>query len=467
MNLTEAAGLLKAVPWGDDLLQVLGGIRKDGGLPLIVGGAVRDVLLGRGHKDVDVEVHGMTPEQLVASLAGQGLEVDSVGASFGVVKVKGMGVDFSLPRSDSKSGPGHKGFDVMVNPHMGIEEASRRRDLTINSMMWDPVTERLHDYWNGLTDLKHGFLSPVDPKLFLDDPLRALRVAQFLSRLDGFKPCGLLKSLCAEARLEELPGERLFVEFQKMLSGNKPSRGLEFMRKTNMLCPELEALVGCEQDPTWHPEGSVWVHTLMAVDAARELSKEPDMTVMWATLCHDLGKPSTTRREDGRIRARGHEVAGVEPTISFLGRMKAPGALVEAVCALVSSHLAPATFHGKQPAGPGAYRRLALKMSKAGTSLETLFKVSQADHFGRTTPDAIARSFHDGDCFLAKARVLKVDQFPEGDVVLGRHLIERGLRPGPEFKEILLRCREIQYEKGLSVASEIMRLADVKELANE
>lgn len=466
MNETEAMGLLKSAPWGDELVRVLGGIGKDGGLPLIVGGAVRDVLLGRGHKDVDVEVHGMTTEQLVASLAGQGLEVDSVGASFGVVKAKGMAVDFSLPRRDSKTGSGHKGFDVRVDPHMGIKEAARRRDLTVNSMAWDPIGGIFHNGWNGLVDLENGFLSPVDPELFLDDPLRALRAAQFLSRLDGFKPCGLLRTLCSEADLSELSGERLLVEFQKLLSGLKPSRGLGFMLDTGMLrfFPELAALVDCAQDPEWHPEGDVWTHTLMAVDEARQFfMKEPDMTVMWATLCHDLGKPSTTRFEDGRVRSKCHEMEGVAPASAFLGRMKAPNALVDAVCALVSVHLAPATFCGKQPAGPGAYRRLALKLAQGGTDMTTLWLVSRADHFGRTTPDAIAREFKSGDEFLRKAKEIKVELRPESDVVMGRHLVERGMKPSAEFKDILGRCRKIQYDRGLSDAAQIMRLAGVKE----
>jgi tRNA nucleotidyltransferase (CCA-adding enzyme) len=462
MDAKQAAARLSSEPWDPALLRVLGGIAQQGGLPLVVGGAVRDALLGRpSHKDVDIEVHGISQRDLVSALVNLGLEADEVGASFGVVKVKGMAVDFSLPRRDSKTGTGHKGFEVSVDPEMGVAEACRRRDLTVNSMAYDPLARVLHDPFHGLEDMEAMVLRPTDEGLFLDDPLRALRAAQFLSRLDGFKASGLLSVICAKADLRDLSGERVFEEMQKLLLGSRPSVGLEFMRFTGMLLffPELQALVGCEQDPEWHPEGDVWTHTCMAADQARELSE--DLIVLWAVLCHDLGKPPTTTFEDGKFRSRGHEEAGVAPTRALLSRMRAPNALVEAVCALVSCHLAPAMWCGKSKAGPGAYRRLARKLSEAGTDLEVLYLVSKADHFGRTTQDAVRREFPSGDEFLGKARVLKVDLCAEDDVVMGRHLLERGMRPSPGLGAALRKCREVQYETGLKDATEIIRIAGV------
>ena len=176
---------------------------------------------------------------------------------------------------------------------------------------------------------------------------------------------------------------------------------------------------------------------------------------MLGALCHDLGKPAATELIGGRIRSHGHDVGGVAPTRALLGRMRAPGALADRVAALVEHHLAPALFIGNGAAAKG-YRRLARKLERAGTSLELLVKVARADHLGRTTDDAVAGRFDAGDAFLAAARAHRVERTAPGDVVLGRHLIQRGLRPGPGFGPILERCREVQDETGWTEPERIL-----------
>ena len=310
--------------------------------------------------------------------------------------------------------------------------------------------------------------------------------------------------------LDELSGERVFDEFAKLLlRAAKPSIGLAVLEETGLLrfFPELDALRGVPQDPEWHPEGDVWVHTLMVLDAAASLragakaresdrdriapmtspeaaaasrhagaatregdpgrtvpvaspetaapsapsdtadNTREDLALMFGALCHDLGKPATTQRVAGRIRSRQHDIEGVAPTRELLDRMRAPAALVDQVAALVEHHLAPALFVGNGATAKG-YRRLARKLERAGVGIELLVRVARADHLGRTTEDALAGRFDAGDAFLAAARACHVERAAPRDAVLGRHLIERGMRPGPGFAPILERCREIQDETG-------------------
>lgn len=460
------------IPW-----VVLEAIREAGGLPLLVGGAVREAVIAsvpsttgcfpkalkistsdlEKCKDLDFEVYNLSMQELQGVLEEFGT-VDLVGKSFGVLKLHDIpNIDFSIPRQDNKSGVGHKGFEIQLDPKMSLEEASKRRDLTCNSMSLDVFTNILNDPFNGIEDIKEGKLRATDPNTFLDDPLRAMRVAQFISRLD-FAPDEQLIELCKKADLSTLPGERLFTEFEKLLRGKKPSKGLEFLKQTNLIrfFPELQALIGCPQEPEWHPEGDVWNHSLMAADVAQSLSS--DNVVLFSSLLHDLGKALVTKVEEGRTRSKDHEQAGIEPTRNFLTRLRAPNDLIEACCALVGNHLAPAHFCGKRDhAGPSGYRRLARKLDAAGTNIETLHLVATADHFGRTTPDAIARLFPAGDLFLQRASELKVNKEPEEDAVKGRHLIAKGLTPGASFGATLSKCRELQYQENLKDPEVILK----------
>ena len=461
-------------------VEIARAVRDAGGRALVVGGWVRDHLLGVRSKDVDIEVSGLDAARLESLLAGFG-RVHAVGRAFGVFRVGGIDVDFSLPRRDSKRGPGHRGFDVTPDPSLGFAQAARRRDLTVNSIGIDPLTGEILDPHGGRRDLERRVLRATDPERFPEDPLRGLRVAQLAARLE-MAPDGELLALCRALDLGELSGERVFDELAKLLlRAAKPSIGFRFLEDSGQLrfFPELDALRGVPQDPEWHPEGDVWVHTLMVLDAAASLrgggtapgAQEPDrsthppaatppagertsspggredLALMLGALCHDLGKPATTERVDGRIRSYRHDVAGVAPTRALLERMRAPGALVDQVAALVEHHLAPALFVSNAATAKG-YRRLARKLERAGVGVELLVRVARADHLGRTTADALAGRFDAGDAFLAAARAHSVEHAAPRDAVLGRHLVARGMKPGPGFASILERCREIQDETG-------------------
>ena len=439
-------------------LRVAEALRRAGGRAIFVGGCVRDQLLGIPTKDIDIEVYGLEIESL-ESVLGEFGEVIRIGRSFGVLRVKGLDVDFSIPRRDSKTGRGHRGFLVELDPDLTFDEASRRRDLTINSIGFDPLTEEFLDPHGGRRDLENGRLRATDVAHFSEDPLRGLRVAQFAARflMDADEE---LVALSSELDLSELPGERCYEEFRKLLlKGREPSRGFEFLRETRLLrfFPEIEAMVGVPQDPIWHPEGTVWEHTLLVVDEAAKDRRgdDEDEALLFGALCHDLGKPLTTFEEDGRIRSPKHEDEGVEPTRRFFERLRAPTALVDAVASLVKFHLAPAHFQAGG-ATPKAYRRLARKLADGGITGRLLYRLARADHFGRTTPDALAREFPAGDSFLERMEELHVEEEPVLDVVLGRHLIARGMTPGPAFGPILEACRDVQYETGWDDPGQIL-----------
>jgi len=426
-------------------------IARAGGRALVVGGYVRDRLLGLPCKDLDIEVFDLSLEALHDTLEQFG-EVLTVGRVFGVLRVAGLDIDVSLPRRDSKVAPGHRGFDVHADPGLDFAEAARRRDLTINSIGYDPLRDELLDPHGGRRDLAAGVLRATDPRHFSEDPLRGLRVAQFAARF-AMQPDNELRALCSRLDLSELSAERVLEEMRKLLlKGVRPSVGLALLNDTTLLrfFPELQALVGVQQDLQWHPEGDVWTHTLMVVDVAATLRDggDDDAALMFGALCHDLGKPSTTvQGDDGRVRSPGHDTAGIAPAIALLERMRAPRRLVAQVAALVRHHLAPALFV-KGDAGPRGYRRLARKLDAAQVSLSLLCRLARADHWGRTTDEARARLFPAGDAFIERARSLAVAEHGQPDVVLGRHLLAHGLHPGPVFGKILARCRAIQDTTG-------------------
>ena len=437
-------------------------ISAAGGRPVAVGGFVRDLCLGIDAKDMDIEVFGLPLEDLEAVLGRFG-RVRRVGRAFGVLRLDGKGVhaEFSLPRRDSKRGPGHRGFDVKVDPGLDFTEAARRRDLTINSMGMELPGGAILDPHGGQRDLERRILRATDAGTFAEDPLRGLRVAQFCARLE-MAPDEELTRLCGELDLTEISPERKREEFHKLLlRGARPSLGLAFLHRSGLLChfPELAALVGVPQDLRWHPEGDVWVHTLMVVDEAAKLrtgEHEEDTALMFGALCHDFGKPHVTEvRDDGSIRSPGHSEAGVEPARAFLRKLRASHMLVKQVCALVRHHLAPAQFVS-QGAGDRAYRRLARRLAGDGVTMELLLRTARADHFGRTTKEALARYFPEGDRFLARARALAIAESSPPNAVLGRHLIARGFKPGPDFSDVLRRCRAVQDAHGWSDPERIL-----------
>jgi len=377
-------------------------------------------------------------------------------------------IDVSLPRRESKTGRGHKGFAVTGDPSMTPAEAARRRDFTINAVSWDPLTDEYVDPFDGRGDIDRRVLRAVDQTTFGDDSLRVLRAVQFAARFE-FAVDEPTKQLCREIPLDDLPSERIWGEFEKLLlRARKPSTGFALaldLGVIDRLFPELRALVGCTQEPEWHPEGDVWVHTLLVIDEARkridDLPYPQQVALMLGAVCHDLGKPATTTFVDGRIRSLEHEEEGVPPATRMLDRLNVhtlQGFDVRyEVLGMVANHLKPGMFaNANSTVSDGAFRRLALKVD-----LELLARVAKADCEGRGGGfDCSAM-----DWFLERAQALGVQHAAPDPLVKGRHLIGLGVRPGPPIGEVL---RDV-YERQLdgSVADFDAAFALAKEIAKQ
>ena len=438
-------------------------VKDRGGRALLVGGCVRDELLGLVPKDYDIEVFGIASADLRALLESFD-RVDAVGESFAVYKVAGL--DVSLPRRESKTGRGHKGFAITGDPALSPTEAARRRDFTINAISRDPLTGAIVDPFGGRADLAARRLRIVDPATFADDSLRVLRALQFAARFD-LTVDDDTRAILRGIPLDDLPPERVWGEVEKLLlQAERPSIGFALARDLGVvsrLWPEMAALIDCPQEPEWHPEGDVWIHTLMVVDEARarlgDLARGPAVAMMLGAVCHDLGKPATTAVSDGRIRSLGHEEAGVGPAMTLLDRLHVHTLdgydVRRAVLGLVAHHLKPSMFRkAKTPVGDGAFRRLAQKVD-----LELLARFAQSDCHGRTgTFDCSAI-----DWFLERARALGVEHQAPAPLVLGRHLLDLGVAPDPRMGELLKQIYERQLdgevrtlEEGLDLARKLM-----------
>ncbi|HUE85179.1 MAG TPA: HD domain-containing protein [Vicinamibacterales bacterium] len=421
-------------------------VRDRGGRAFVVGGFVRDRLLGRASDEVDLEVFGIGEHQLKALLERIG-RVEAVGQHFAVYKMGS--VDVSLPRRESKTGRGHKAFTVTGDPSMSFEDAARRRDFTINAISWDPLTDEYIDPFRGRADLARRVLRVVDPRTFADDSLRVLRALQLAARFE-LEADEDTKRICRGIALDDLPPERIWGEFEKLLlEATRPSIGFALAREldvTTRLLPQMHALIGCPQEPEWHPEGDVWIHTLMVIDVARQRNGDLDRarlaTVMLSAVCHDLGKPSTTAVVDGRIRSLGHEEAGLAPATQLLDRLNVHSLdnfdVRTQVLAITAHHLKPGAFYKVRDAlTDGAFRRLAQKVD-----MELLARVARADCLGRTGEfDCSAM-----DWFLEKSRALGVEHKPPAPILMGRHLLQLGVAPGPRMGAILKAVYELQLD---------------------
>jgi tRNA nucleotidyltransferase (CCA-adding enzyme) len=421
-------------------------VREQGGRAFVVGGFVRDRLLGRTSREVDVEVFGLEGDILRGLLERVG-RVEVVGQQFAVYKMGS--VDVALPRRESKSGRGHKGFFVTGDPFMTYAEAARRRDFTVNAISWDPLADEYVDPFKGRDDLQRRILRVVDPATFADDSLRVLRALQFTARFE-LTAEEQTKVICRSIALDDLPAERIWGEIEKLLlQAERPSLGFGLAREiavTARLLPEMAALIGCPQEPEWHPEGDVWIHTLMVIDEARRANADLDRahlaTIMLAAVCHDLGKPATTAVIDGRIRSPGHEEAGIEPATRLLDRLNVNSIdnfdVRGQVLALTAHHLKPGAFYKvRDELTDGAFRRLAQKVD-----MELLARIAKADCLGRTGQfDCSAM-----DWFLERSRALGVEHKPPAPILMGRHLLELGVTPGPRMGEILKSVYELQLD---------------------
>lgn len=440
--------MIKNFQPGEKVRRVLELLREGGARDcLFVGGFVRDLLLGIPSKDVDIEIYGLTYREILKILRPH-FHVGLVGQSFGTVKVDNE-IDLSLPRIESKSGVGHKGFEVSSDPHLDPLTAFSRRDFTINAIGLR-LDGGVFDPFGGIDDLKQGVLR-APTEAFCEDPLRVLRGMQFAARF-GFEMEPETVELCKRVRpeFETLSAERIWSEWQKWAAkGRFPGKGLWLLKETRWIdCfPEIAALVGVEQNPRFHPEGDVFTHTALACDAAvqiadgMELGEEDRCVLLFAALCHDFGKPAATYRdEEGNWRSPNHAMEGIEPTRSFFENMKAPNRVSEHVIPLVREHMAHMVIPKGVEPSPASVRRLALRLDPSNIRIWSALCRSDAIGCGGE------KKYYRNESWEEIARSLELrDQKPK-PILLGRHLMERGIEPGPGMGDVLRRAFEAQLD---------------------
>lgn len=451
------------VPLSDTAQQILAACREAGGRPLIVGGAVRDALrgdgAGAGH-DIDIEVHGVDKLSTLAPFLYKVGNVSEVGASFGVLKVSAGDeeYDVSVPRRDSKTGAGHRGFDIVVDPTMNTRDAFARRDYTINTIGWEPETGEVIDPYNGTEDLENGILRHTSDT-FDDDPLRVLRGAQFAARFgmtmhpDTVELCRGIKD-----RFHELPASRVYGEFVKLINSDEPSVGLRVLKETGWVehFPELAATIDLRQDARWHPEADVYEHQSQAADVAARyatangIEGEDREVIVMAAMLHDVGKATTTiEHEDGRITSAGHAEDGVQMAEAFLQRAGFSGSMRKRVLPLVREHMFLHSWQKKGTTGDAALRRLVRRLEPATIGEWAI--LNDADVRGRSGALSDAQKVSDQEAvprteawlWLERAKAIGSER-PQPGILRGEHLMAVGMKPGPAFRPIIDAAREAQ-----------------------
>jgi tRNA nucleotidyltransferase (CCA-adding enzyme) len=437
-----------------ELQTILDSLCQLGARPILVGGCVRDHFLQKPLKDYDIEVYDIESyDDLCTHLSLFG-KVELVGKSFGVTKLftQEYEYDFALPRTERKIATGHQGFEVQANAQLNFNEAALRRDFTINALGYDVKNDTFLDPFDGLTDLNNKILRHINDKTFVEDPLRVYRALQFAARFEfdiHEKTLMLCEKMIAQDEFKTLSKERIFEEFKKfLLQSCKPSLGFKWMKRITLIShfPQLQALIGCIQDKEYHPEGDVWIHTLMCLDEMVKLKNEDkrnNLVLMLAILCHDLGKPFCTKEINGRITSHKHEVLGEEPTRSFLAQLCNEQKLIDEVVSLVKYHLAPFQFY-LHDSSIKAVKRLSLKVN-----IENLCKVALADCLGRDIKNKnnCHKAVH---WLLNEAQKLNIQCQAIQPLVLGRDLIALGLKPSKAFSSILSHALDLQIEQDKS-----------------
>lgn len=423
-------------------------VREYGGRTFYVGGFVRDRILGIENKDVDIEVHGISPEELAGILEEVGKPL-SIGSSFGIYKLAGYDIDIAIPRSEYSTGKGHRDFEMRLDPFIGVTEAARRRDFTMNAVMEDVLSGERFDPFGGQADIAAGIIRHVDEHSFVEDPLRVLRAAQFSSRF-GFEIAEETVRLCRSIDISALSRERVEEELKKaLLKAEKPSIFFEALRKMDQLgfwFPEAEALIGLEQDPIYHPEGDVWVHSMEVLDRAASYreSVSNSYAFMLLALTHDFGKVSTQEFKGGRIHNYGHETEGLPAVESFLRRITGEKEVISYVLNMVALHMKPNRI---------AYHRSAAKtcnrmFDEAASPRDLVyFAMSDKPVFAGNEPFS-------GDSAFLFERLEAFEETMAKPYVSGKDLVDAGFEPGPVFSELLayahkLRLAGIEKETAL------------------
>ncbi len=460
-----------------DVVRVCEAVRKAGGRAMLVGGSVRDRLLGIESKDFDIEVYDLEPERLRAVLERIG-RVNTVGEHFSVYKLllyrpatprspsdqppaeERFEIDVSLPRRESKSGSGHRGFVIEGDPSMTFEQAARRRDFTINAILFDPLTSETVDPYGGRDDLARRILRAVAAGTFIEDSLRVLRAAQLAARFEmTIEPATV--NLCREIELSDLPRERIWGEIEKLLTlAERPSIGLAAaldLGVLDKLFPEIRSLVGRQTEEDCHPANDAFDLAKSSIDEAAklsgDLSKPLRLAVLLATLCHDLCESITASKVGAE--APKSDKAILEATRSILDKLGLYGVggydVRAQVLALVWERGKPGEFYqGRETTSDGDFRRLAQRVD-----IDLLYRVAKARAGGRGSHSSNVAA----DWFIERALSLGVEHGPPPPLLQGRHLLDAGFEPGPIMGKLLRRVYELQLDGKITTSEEAVAAA--------
>lgn len=406
-------------------------VNEQGGTAYFVGGFVRDKLLGIENKDIDIEVHSITPENLEKILDSVGDRIE-IGKSFGVYSLCGTNIDIAIPRRETLIGKGHRDFKIDVDPFIGTEKAAMRRDFTVNAIMQNILTGEIVDHFGGEKDLNAGILRHVNDNSFGEDPLRVLRGAQFAARFN-FEIASETVSLCKKIDLKTLSCERVFDELKKaLLKAEKPSLFFENLRIMGQLSywfDEAEQLIGVPQHSRYHMEGDVWTHTMMVLDEAakrRETAEKP-LYFMLSALVHDFGKIKSTKFIKGDYHAYGHEKEGLLAVKQFLGRITNENSLTAYVLNMTELHMKPRVL-----AADNSSVKATNKMFFSAKSPRDLIQLALCDALGKLPQ----KPCDEAQTFLIK-RLQIFEEYMSRPYVNGQDLIDAGINPGKNFSDIL------------------------------
>lgn len=432
-----------------------------GGKVYYVGGYVRDCLCGIQSKDVDIEVHGISPQKLSEILESIG-KPKAMGASFGIFGLAGYELDISLPRKKNDSGRGKSDFTEYADPFVGAESAAKRRDFTVNALMQDVLTGEVYDFFGGRRDLENGILRHVDDITFSEDPLRVIRAAQLAARF-GFSVSDETIKLCKSLDLSQLSCERVREELKKVLvKSEKPSVFFKTLQKMDALdvwFPEVGALIGVKQPAQFHPEGDVWNHTMLVLDigaALRDKAKNPEGFMM-SLLCHDFGKTVTTTDDNGRIRSIGHEMAGVDIARRFVKRLTSDINLCRYIENMVELHMRPNIIAERSSSA-----KAFCKLFDASCNAEDLLLVSEADFLGCAKDE----SYVERKEYLYKMLKLFRERMKK-PYVTGADLIKAGYAPGKAMGEALKHAHKLRLAGLCKKEALCQTIAFLKHMAKE
>ena len=413
-------------------------VSEHGGRAFFVGGCVRDFLQDKQSGDYDVEVHGILPETL-EKILGELAEIKSVGREFGIYPLQSYPVDIALPRREKAVGAGHRDFAVEIDPFMGATEAAKRRDFTINAMMQDVLTGELVDPYDGMSDLKKGVIRHIFSGRFVEDPLRVFRAAQFAARFKFTLAKDTLE-LCKTMDVSVLAGGRVCDEMQKaLLRAEDPSIFFKVLQAMNHLgeyFPELQSLIGVEQNKRHHAEGDVWTHTMMVLQEAakrRERVKEK-LGFMLAALTHDFGKSICTECIDGELHSYNHEREGLPLIERFLSRLTGDKTLTAYVLNMAELHMKPNTL-----AANASSVKATNKMFDKAIAPFDLIQLAIADSLGKIAP----RPYVETEPFLLE-RLAVYEEMMSRPYVTGKDLIKAGFSQGEYFGELLAYAHKLR-----------------------